>query len=157
MGAGRPDTLSLLKQWPDWTAITQSESLSGADEDNHYMIAFCPDGQTCDIFQAKLAALKPLADYAYLYALYVGKYTVPVSVVIKGGEEQVYPPIKQALQDGSGQALLDFYNKDAKCPAGDKQVACILQSLLKSAGIKRYSSNGDEGATFYTLEEGGTE
>lgn len=147
--ANSPDTLSLLKTWPKWTSITQSESLSGADDDNHYTISFCPDGQTCDVFQAKPAELKRLADYAYLYALYAAKY--------EDDTGQLEPVIAKGQQDGSGQALLKFYNKDEKCKTGDKQAACILQSILKSAGIKRYSSNGDEGGTFYSLEEGGPE
>jgi len=142
---GKPDTLALLKQYRQGlVGLTKRENLSGGT--TTYRIEFFgPDD--IDMFEADAANLEMLADYAYLYALYVGVYqNFSVEYL---GVHPYYPLVSTGLKDGTGQALLDHYREQFKCAKDKDEQKCVLHGLKKAGGIRHYLDRFDEGRDDY--------
>jgi hypothetical protein len=100
----------------------------------------------CDLFNSEgLSSLPELADYFYLYSVYVGRY-VDLSKPILPGKYQSLPYIAEAIDKGYAKEILDFYITNSVCDVSKEDPLCVLKAMRKSVGIIHSVIRYDEGA-----------
>ena len=149
---GKPDTFAILKQ-AKMVYIEKAEDLD--TNVVTYRIEFCAD-QDCDRFEANETKLHELSDYAYLFAVFSGRYDkyyldLPPSANNPGPIDN--PMVSDAKNKGYAQAVMDAYRSQYGCPQGQEEQKCVMHGLFKAGRLKRFNVGYDEGESYDEVSE----
>jgi hypothetical protein len=116
-------------------------------------IEICPTN-VCYLFEShKPVTLQSLADYVYLYALYVGEYVdFSIAALTPSGDHPLDSFIADGLKNGYGDKVAEYYKDVPGCSASGDRRKCI-SALQKKLSIKRFEVRYDEGARTVTPAE----
>ena len=135
--AEKPDTTSILKQHPEFVTLTRVTKFIHSDE--AVRITFCRSTTSdCEVFESDADKLDPLADYAYLFAVYKGKYGDVQGTASKRKPHAADALLQEAQDKGYAKNLLDFYAAKYSCDTQKDPAGCVMHRLWKAAPVSRY-------------------
>jgi hypothetical protein len=132
---GAPDSLTILKQYPDFAkAVTTTDLKANTATID---VTLCRSkGEKCETFRGDAKSAQGVEDYAYLCAVYENDCMYGKHALVKNSRAAAL--IKEANDKGYGQAILARYGSQYDCSKAKDSTACILHHLFQSAGIQRY-------------------
>ena len=149
-----PDAMGLLEKQPHRVDVYKLEDVTKGT--GVFRVELCIVEERCILFESDLSKSVELADYAYLFAVYVGGEK-PSHTYYGDIDYPLTKMVEEAKRTGYAKELLNKYSSEYGC-AGKVQVdRCVLSALYKAAGIHRYIVNYDEGTYYEAVDEFGNE
>lgn len=128
------DSMSILKA--DSSVAIRKTTDMAADRVS-YSIDICPAVDTCDRFLTSQDQLAALADFSFLYAVYM-----PDDLA---NDNRLTPPrekplafVQQAKRAGTAQPILTSYAAQFACKTDASLAPCVLHGLAGKFGIEHY-------------------
>jgi hypothetical protein len=130
--------------------IKQSTDISSQQAD--YKIEICP-GSDCDLFESRgTDSLPQLADYAYLYAVYIRRYVDPSKPLPAGGYRTL-PFVDDAMNKDYAKQTLDHDAYRFHCDPIKDTLPCVLKALRSTASIRHMAVRYQQGMRLEMLVE----
>lgn len=151
---GAPDSLTILKQYPDFAKAVATSDLKANTATID--VTLCRrEGGNCEMFRGDAKSAKGVEDYAYLCAVYENDCTYGKHAQVK--DSRATALIAEANDKGYGQAILARYSSQYECSKAKDVTACILHHLFLAAGVHRFIAQYDShGVTYLEADEDGT-
>jgi hypothetical protein len=149
-----PDALESLKKQPDRVDVYTLEDVTKGT--GVFRVELCVVDGPCILFESDLSKSTELADYAYLFAVYVGGEK-PAHTRYGDIDYPLTKLVDEAKRTGYAKALLAKYSSQYGCGGKGAVDQCVLSALYKAAGIHRYLVNYDEGIFYEAVDEYGNE
>lgn len=144
-----PDALKILEAQKD--LVTISQSARSKNKATQFDIEICPTN-VCDLFESRNpTSLRALADYTYLYAVYVAQY-VDFAASSQPGEYVRVHFVAEGIKKGYAEQVLARYHSVAGCSVVQDRTSCVAE-IGKKLSIKRFTVRYDEGARTVTSAE----
>jgi hypothetical protein len=130
-----PDSLSILKQYPDFAKVVTTTDLKANTATLD--VTLCRrKRENCEMFRGDPKSAQGIEDYAYLCAVYENDCMYGRNALVRNSRAAGL--IQEAKDKGYGQAILARYGSQYDCAKAKDATACILHHLFRAAGIHRF-------------------
>lgn len=150
----KPDTLQMLEQQKSLTTVSKITDIGSGDVE--YRISLCPSKDEtvdCDVFSSDGKHLTELADYAYLFAVYKGRYKDPHAAVAEGAKRPLLPMLQEAHDKGYADELVKAYSQTyAACQKAKDAALCILKQMRTQVPISLFKYEHRPGGAYSLVD-----
>jgi hypothetical protein len=149
-----PDSLTILKQYPDFAKAVTTTNLEAKTATIDVTLCRGRHG-ACEMFRGDARSAQGIEDYAYLCAVYENDCMYGKHAQVQ--QSRAASLIQEATDKGYGQAILSRYSNQYDCSSAKDATACVLHHLFKTAGIQRFIvQHSGHSVSYLEADEDGT-